>query len=319
MPSSLFSTFRQGENRVTATMLAVFQRLDVSRLERLLGAAMGESSLQLVTFDNQPSVHDVPGVPDGRIAGSFALWIETKTAANSVDEAQLRRHCGHFSDRNDIFERLLVITPDVDEPAVISRIGDPRVVWFSFRDLSDAIDDLMSDDAEVIAEREALLLRELQNMLEEDGLLALPQDTVVVAARTAYGEYLKYGAYLCQPNRAFRAGTRYLGFYRHKKIEPELARILKVWHDLPMSHETVEQLSEGDEFDQRVARLIQTLRDDGVRTGHSYKVMLLSPADDDDTLRRETPLRHVDSGAWTQGQRYARSDAILTAETTADL
>lgn len=45
------------------------------------------------------------------------------------------------------------------------------MVWFTFRDLSDAIDDLMSDRGEVIAEREALLLRELQSMFEEDGLL----------------------------------------------------------------------------------------------------------------------------------------------------
>ena len=126
-PTRLFSTFRHGENRVTATMLAVLQRLDLSRLERLLGAAMGESSLQLVSFDNQPSVADVPGVPDGRVAGSFALWIETKTTTDSVDEAQLHRHLGHLRG-GGTFERLLVITPDVEEPPIVSKLGDPRVV-----------------------------------------------------------------------------------------------------------------------------------------------------------------------------------------------
>ena len=55
----LFSTYRQGENRVTASMLAVFERIDLALVERLLGAASGESELQMVSFRNQfrgPSV-----------------------------------------------------------------------------------------------------------------------------------------------------------------------------------------------------------------------------------------------------------------------
>ena len=49
----LFSTYRQGENRVTASMLAVFERIDLALVERLLGAASGESELQMVSFRNQ--------------------------------------------------------------------------------------------------------------------------------------------------------------------------------------------------------------------------------------------------------------------------
>lgn len=41
----LFSTYRQGENRVTSSMLAVFERIDRSLLETMLAAASGESSL----------------------------------------------------------------------------------------------------------------------------------------------------------------------------------------------------------------------------------------------------------------------------------
>jgi hypothetical protein len=39
----LFSTYRQGENRVTSSMLAVFERIDLSLLETLLGAAAGRT------------------------------------------------------------------------------------------------------------------------------------------------------------------------------------------------------------------------------------------------------------------------------------
>ena len=50
---SLFSTYRAGENRVTASMLAVFERLEIARLERIIGAAMEETTFQLVRFQNQ--------------------------------------------------------------------------------------------------------------------------------------------------------------------------------------------------------------------------------------------------------------------------
>jgi hypothetical protein len=50
----LFSTYRQRENRVTSSMLAVFERIDLSLLEAILAASAGEASLQMVTFTNQP-------------------------------------------------------------------------------------------------------------------------------------------------------------------------------------------------------------------------------------------------------------------------
>ena len=53
--SPLFSTYRQGENRVTSSMLAVFERIDLSLLETLLAGAAGEAgAIQMVSFVNQP-------------------------------------------------------------------------------------------------------------------------------------------------------------------------------------------------------------------------------------------------------------------------
>jgi len=54
----LFSTYRQGENRVTSSMLAVFERIDLSLLEEILAAAAGEASLEMVSFTNQPPASD---------------------------------------------------------------------------------------------------------------------------------------------------------------------------------------------------------------------------------------------------------------------
>jgi len=76
----LFSTYRQGENRVTSSMLAVFERIDLSLLETILAAAAGESSLQMVSFTNQPPSKG-RSVPDARISANFAYWFEVKTPA----------------------------------------------------------------------------------------------------------------------------------------------------------------------------------------------------------------------------------------------
>jgi len=68
--NSLFSTYRQGENRVTSSMIAVFERIGLGLVERLLGAAAGESALELVTFRNQ--VGRTPGsVPDAEMSANF--------------------------------------------------------------------------------------------------------------------------------------------------------------------------------------------------------------------------------------------------------
>ena len=133
----LFSTYRQGENRVTSSMLAVFERIDLSLLETILASAAGEASLAMLTFTNQP-----PGkgrsVPDARISGRFSYWFEVKTARNALDPHQLSEHLANLGSEAD--DRLFVITPDADQPNVVSKLGDPRLVWFNFRSLHDAIE-----------------------------------------------------------------------------------------------------------------------------------------------------------------------------------
>ena len=72
----LFSTYRQGENRVTSSMLAVFERIDLSLLEAILASAAGESSLQMVSFTNQP-----PGI--GQSTPTHASLSALRTGSRS--------------------------------------------------------------------------------------------------------------------------------------------------------------------------------------------------------------------------------------------
>jgi hypothetical protein len=78
--------------------------------------------------------------------------------------------------------------------------------------LAEAIGKPITDPARVTSEQTRFLLAELVALFEADGLLSA-DDTVVAAARAAWPEYQRRAAYICQPNRAFRAGLKYFGFY----------------------------------------------------------------------------------------------------------
>ena len=50
MTTNLFSTYRQGENRVTSTFMAVLQRLSLPNIDRILQALLGRDDFSLATF-----------------------------------------------------------------------------------------------------------------------------------------------------------------------------------------------------------------------------------------------------------------------------
>jgi hypothetical protein len=320
----LFSTYRQGENRVTSSMLAVFERIDLSLLETILAAAAGESSLQMISFTNQP-----PGrghsVPDARISARFAYWFEVKTTRNALAVDQLTEHRSNLgSESGD--ERLFVITPDPEQPRVIADLLDPRIVWFNFRSLHDAIEAAASDPAGTVSEQARFLLRELQALLVDDGLVD-SDDVVIVAARFAYPEYLKRGVYVCQAERAFRDGLTHLGFYAEGAIQPEVPRIRHREDLVSFTQEEVARRRAGPDADRLIADVIAVDLAEGTREeGKQYQVFLLSSPEESDTALLGQPIVNdtlTDSGrpwAWTLGQRYVslagltRPDVAVTSE-----
>jgi hypothetical protein len=298
-------------------MLAVFERIDLAAVERLLQAASEESSLELVRFDNQ--VQAPRTVPDASISASFRYFFEVKTVRGGVDTVQLEGHLegldGRFMD-----ERLFVVTPDDEQPPDIDELGNDRVTWFSFRALSDAIDNLLADTSAQLADRETFLLRELQQLFEADGLLSQPEDTVIVAARSAYPFYQRAVAYRCQAGRSFRDGLSYFGFYSRKEIKPEIARIVGVRDNVPISNESAAALArESDPLSRRLAEAVRASLADEPDSEWTAKFFILSGPDDADTLLLDGPILHGPPNAWTQNQRYVSSEALLVARTTADL
>jgi hypothetical protein len=320
MPNSIFSRYRQGENRVTATLLAVLERLGAETTEALLSTAVdgGDETLQLVRYRNQP-MGAGEGVPDAQIRASINLLFETKVAIGSVNKKQLLRHLTALDDGSEI-QRLYVLTPDSSEPAAVSELADDRVRWLSFAGIRQAIDEFIGTEGLVISERDQFLLRQLQGFLDEEGLVRTPDQVLIVPARVAFDEYLTHSAYVCQPGRTFR-NVEYLGFYRKRQIEAVIPKVLYVRDQVVFSKETATELeTQTRPFDHDIAQLIRSLLQTGARTdGAPYKVMLLSPQDAPATLKLTAPIAHTGRNAWVQGQRYARRAELEAAKTTDDL
>jgi hypothetical protein len=320
LATSIFSTYSTGENRVTASILAVLKSLSLSRIERLLGALLEQSEFELVRFQNQPAKGG-EGVPDGEILSSCRVLVETKIKRNSVSAAQLQRHLTQLNSSQEATRILLVLTPDQSRPPAIDRVEDPenRLVWASFAALEQAINELLADAAEVVSEREAFLLRELQAMLAEEGLIRLASEAVVVAARHAWPEYQWCHAYICQPGRAFRLVER-IAFYSLGQVHELVPKILDMRDDV-----VLERGRHKGRWGELVDQLIDERSRSKKEVGLSYKVFLLSAPDDKQTLRLERPIpndiqsKTGQPTAYTMGQRYVSIEKLLRARTTSEL
>jgi hypothetical protein len=305
-------------------MLAVFERIDLSVLESILSAVTGEAALSMVAFTNQP-VGAGQSVPDARISANFAYWFEVKTERDALRERQITEHLANLGRGAD--ERLFVVTPDPEPPATLGQFDEPRLMWFNFRTLHDVLERILVDPSSGISEQQRFLLRELQLLLIEDGLVD-NDDVVVVAARVAYGEYLEGSLYICQAERAFRGGLTHMGFYADSAIQPEIAAIRYREDLVPFTVEEATRRRGRSSVDDLIADAIETqLAAGGREEGRPYQVFVLSPATDPDTIRLPQPIENdtvTESGrrwAWTLGQRYVSLTSLIRpgVERTSDL
>lgn len=313
--NSIFSTYSTGENRVTASLLAVLSSLSLSRIQRLLGALLEQSDFELIRFENQPS-KGAAGVPDAVIQASIRLLVETKVRRNAILKPQLERHLERLSSASETTRLLLVLTPDDVRPPVLDAMKDDRIVWTSFAALDQAIDEVLEDKYEVVSDRETFLLRELQNMLNAESLLASENDVVVVAARNAWPEYNQIHAYVCQPNRPFQRVQR-LAFFSKGQIHELVPRILQSFEDV---------ITEPGRHDGALGDLVKRLvKEQRRELGAHHKVLLLSDPDSAETVRLPQPIlndlksRAGKPTAFTMGQRYVVLERLLRAKTTSDL
>ena len=313
----LFSTYQQGENRVTASLLAVLERLSLHVTERVLGSVFEDAGLQLVSFTPLPHTAGV-GNPDGEIRSDFHLLIETKIQPDALKHPSAAALKLAYAGKLRSGGRLLVLTPDQERPAALVT-DDPRVAWTNFVNLAAAFTAVLEDEDEPASEHERYLIRELVALFRATGLLE-SLDTVVVAARSAYPLYLQYHAYVCQPDRAIKP-VRYMAFYTGRQIKVEVPHIEHRRAHVEFSRPSAAgSPTSGSEVDKAIAQLIAQCLADGTHTeGALHDVYLLSAPDDAATILLGEPIAHTGSFAFTMGQRYVDSAQLRSARSTSQL
>lgn len=224
MANSIFSTYSGKENRVTSTILAVFEKLSTTTVTRILQVLIEDSTVELIEYVNQ--VKGSESVPDGRIKGLSDYLIETKVVKNAVEKKQIINHCRMLEYD---FSKLIVLTPDDECPVVLKDIEDKyqdRIIWGNFDMIINGIDAVL-EDSTLLLDREKFLLTELKDFIYNERLISedYSQKVVVVPASKAWEFYNKYNIYRCQPNRTFKP-TKYIGFYADQEIKSIFPEIL---------------------------------------------------------------------------------------------
>jgi len=314
MAQGIFSTYSQGENRVTSSIMQVLKHLPVNVVEpflRMFSSDEVEKNPQnFIQFNNQ--INGQGSIPDAGISANFNFLFETKIKVDSIDSTQLNKHIKYAEASK---ATLVYLTPDTSRPIALS---DNKVVWKSFQDLYDLISELLVDPALILSERDQFLLKNLQILFYESGLLPEVDEVVIVAANTAWPVYKKHGVYICQANRSFR-NVNWIGFYAEGEIKPSIARIKNSHKGFEFSDENMCKDTELNK------KLNNWLKENSWAKGERLQVFDLSTRDSGQSERLSNPIRNDlknDSGrtyAFTQGQRYVLLDALKKATKTSDL
>ena len=320
MTTPLFATYHQAENIVTATFLAVLQRLSLANIDRILGALLGDTGFNLVTFDNQH--RGTQSVPDAWIGTGAAIWMETKIYPDAVNLNQIRNHRKALK----AGERLLLLTPDDNLPANLPE----GVIWSNFDTLAGAVEDILSDGEEPPSEREAFLLREFIRMLRQRGLIAANQPRVmVIGANRAWPMYQDLGIYRCSVSKPMRSlkATDYLGFYAGGKIQPLVPRFIDEVKKLDLrSDEEIQALTD-PALKERVEGLREKVSElqQWHEFGDHFRIMFLSGPEDAETVKLEKPVvndekyKNGKTAPFALGTRYVTLESLQAATKTSEL
>lgn len=316
MTTPLFSTYRQGENRVTATFLAVLERLSLPNINRILGEII-QLDFSLVSFENQPKRKH--STPDAVIGTGQSIVIETKTDHNALCPDQVERELKDLHDG----ETLLVLTPDESLPPLLDKdpfLDDHRVIWSNFITLASAIEDVLNGkdgENEPPTEREAFLLREFIAMLEGDGLLFYPSSRVmVIPAREAWDVYKNKGVHAYITHRRKYRPSGHLAFYADRKIQRIVPKIELTIDSVRLSQDGITHLH-GEERGH-AKELLSKLEKIGMYENITVQVLFLSGPDDAETENLKEPI--INDNNFTYGsRRYVTLESLKKASKTSEL
>lgn len=290
-----------GATALTSTTTSVLRHLDAAVLTDLLTTTAPALSAQ------------VRAAPRG--AARVALLAEGR------DGQRISGSARELLDTTDA--RLLVVTGDRTRPPWVDALEPTpgeRVTWCSSADLADAVEAALArTGAQRLGEQSRILLGELLDYWEAHGLRSL-QDTVVVAGRSAWPEYLRTGAVISPAGRELRGGTTHVGFFVDDAISEVVPAIRGSYRSVTFTQASAEQhRRRGDED---LASVIDASLAHRTRTeGGTYAVTLLSGPSAAETVQLD---RRVQDDAttpggrrtsWTVSQRYTHLERLRAGVT----
>lgn len=333
MQNTLFSTYRQGENRVTSSFLALLERVTVKTFNQIFNILLQDSNNSIITINSQYKVSNSNSVPDASISFPRKVLIETKTEIGQIKEKQLQDHL-EIIDPDE--GSLVVLSPDLAYDIRDKNLqNDGRLIYSSFHNLNQGLRALIEDKTHFLYENETMLIEEFMIMMEKDNLL--PEDVsdkvIIVPAKRAYHDYKNLGMYVCQPNRSFQPASR-IGFYKDGSIQKEVPRILAVAENIVLKNISTDDIitkredkenynfeiiddsfSKTDLID-RMNELINSgsIKKSRFKDSESNKIFILTKSDNL-SIEEKIPKKIINdltshnSGkkvAYTQNQRYSK-------------
>ncbi len=314
----IFSTYSQGENRVTSTILAVLEELHQKLVALILQRLTGGNTLPFLEYINQPRKKDPKSIPDGHIKGLFSYYIETKLKKDAYKDGsnqdQFKNHLKGYVEKmpEGVHSALIVITPDDFKPNFISEFIEKyeaknRCYWANFDRLINVIDEILLNLLNeedilqyILTNREAYLLNELKKFIKECPEDLLPYDytkyehtnrVIVIANNDEYYPiYEKVGCCIWQPGRPFTKSA-HMAFYSQNKICEVVPRILGYIDSVDVPNKNFdenkivifgEEINKG-KFIERLDEICDFLAKNGY--SQTYKIIILSKKDDERTIK----------------------------------
>lgn len=329
----LFSTYSTGENRVTATIISVLERINIQIFNEIIRFIEGESTIELIKYTNQDVNNN--SIPDARIMAKFDYLFETKIVPNSVDVEQINNH---IQNMDEDFSKLFVLTPDENEPEQLKTTTNyDKIKWFNYNHLLEALEGVI-EDSDIITYTEKYFLNELINFLYYENLILedVSNKALIVPAKDAWDEYLNYSAYFCQANRFFQRAN-YLGFYKDGQIKKKIPKILGYINSLDLQNEDIQNIDDKriiltgvngtnhDDFKRKLLGLKENNINQLERWAGFLKFVLLTDANHTSTITLENEIindKKSSTGkntAFVQKQTYISTEEINNVNYTSEL
>ncbi|MGQ7296570.1 hypothetical protein [Quadrisphaera sp. KR29] len=220
---------------------------------------------------------------------------------------------------------VLVVTGDRTRPPWVDELaaapgGDPGpaplVAWCSSAHLADVVDAALAGRLPQarVTQHARELLTELLAYWDVHGLRSL-HDTVVVAGRTAWPEYLRTGAVISEPGRELRGGTTHVGFSVEGALTGLVPAVQAVHPGVRFTAASAQRHREQGR--EQLADVIEASLAGHTRAeGAAYDVVLLSGPDSPSTVRLGSGVPDTGSTAragWAPARRYAHLDDLRAA------